>query len=230
MIPQIIHFSLPRESNTLYEYCHSTVKNIHGDWEFMYHYDNDTYEYVGEYLGLCPSGAFRADLIRLEVIYRFGGIYLDSDIHLLRSMNDLLNLDIFFTGDDGIAIGNAAFGAYPKHPLMLKVLEHAINNVDMLSKGVLWGQSQKAFGQYLPWGPLMVTEALLGEEVTVLPKKMFQPLTLGHILNEEQKKTLPMWRPTVASGHLPAPSLDGAYGVHLNYWSWSDSSSWNLRK
>ena len=230
MIPKIIHLSLPRESNQVYDYCRSTVEKLHPDWEIMCHYDDDKYEYVGEYLNKCPSGAFRADLIRLEVVYRFGGIYLDSDIQMVRPMDELLNLDVFFTGDDSIAIGNAVFGATPKHPLILKALKYAISNVDMLVAGALWGPSEKAHGQYLPWGPLMNTDSLLEEDITVLPKEMFQPLTLGHVLNEEQKKMLPMWRPTVNSGHLPAPSLDSAYGVHLNYWSWSDASSWNLRK
>ena len=36
--------------------------------------------------------AFAADYIRLYAIYHYGGIYLDSDVEVLKSFDDYLNL------------------------------------------------------------------------------------------------------------------------------------------
>lgn len=40
--------------------------------------------------------AFAADYIRLYALYNFGGIYLDSDVEVLKSFDDLLKLPYFF--------------------------------------------------------------------------------------------------------------------------------------
>ena len=45
--------------------------------------------------------AFAADYIRLFALYNYGGIYLDSDVLVYKSFNDLLNLP-YFIGHDQI--------------------------------------------------------------------------------------------------------------------------------
>lgn len=39
--------------------------------------------------------AFVTDYVRLEVLYKYGGIYLDTDVELLRNLDDLLNQEAF---------------------------------------------------------------------------------------------------------------------------------------
>ena len=39
--------------------------------------------------------AFAADFIRFYALYHFGGIYLDSDVEVLKSFDDLLDLPYF---------------------------------------------------------------------------------------------------------------------------------------
>ena len=56
--------------------------------------------------------AFVADYIRLYAVYNYGGIYLDSDVEVIKSFDDLLHLPYFTgteVGPDGIEM--AAFGA-----------------------------------------------------------------------------------------------------------------------
>lgn len=45
--------------------------------------------------------AFAADYIRLYALYHYGGIYLDSDVLVYRSFDDLLNLP-YFIGEDRV--------------------------------------------------------------------------------------------------------------------------------
>ena len=56
--------------------------------------------------------AFVADYIRLYAVYNYGGIYLDSDVEVIKPFDDLLHLPYFAgieAGPDGIEM--AAFGA-----------------------------------------------------------------------------------------------------------------------
>jgi mannosyltransferase OCH1-like enzyme len=48
--------------------------------------------------------AFAADYIRLHALYNYGGIYLDTDVEVLKSFDDLLDLPYFigkeYSNDD----------------------------------------------------------------------------------------------------------------------------------
>ena len=55
--------------------------------------------------------AFAADFIRLYALYNYGGIYLDSDILVYKSFNDLLNLPYFIGCDQINAFEAAVIGA-----------------------------------------------------------------------------------------------------------------------
>jgi hypothetical protein len=48
--------------------------------------------------------AFAADYIRLYALYKYGGIYLDSDVEVLRSFDDLLDLP-YFIGQENTPSG-----------------------------------------------------------------------------------------------------------------------------
>lgn len=55
--------------------------------------------------------AFAADYIRLWAIYNYGGIYMDSDVIMYKSFNDLLSLP-YFIGEDSVhCFEPAIFGA-----------------------------------------------------------------------------------------------------------------------
>ncbi len=56
--------------------------------------------------------AFAADYIRLHAVYNHGGIYLDSDVEVLKSFDDVLDLPYFVCQEvDSKSIELAAFGA-----------------------------------------------------------------------------------------------------------------------
>lgn len=45
--------------------------------------------------------AFAADFIRLYALYNYGGIYLDTDVEILKSFNDLLELPYILCWENG---------------------------------------------------------------------------------------------------------------------------------
>jgi len=55
--------------------------------------------------------AFAADYIRLHAVYNYGGIYLDTDVELIKSFNSLLHLPYFFGSEGDSIIEAGVFGA-----------------------------------------------------------------------------------------------------------------------
>ena len=56
--------------------------------------------------------AFASDYIRLYAVYNYGGIYLDSDVEVIRSFDDVMDLPYFVGSEtEETSIELAAFGA-----------------------------------------------------------------------------------------------------------------------
>lgn len=67
---------------------------------------------------------FVTDVARLEIIYNEGGIYLDTDVEIVRNFDDLLMYDSFFgfESDEFINTG-IGFGAVAKNKLVYNLLQ-----------------------------------------------------------------------------------------------------------
>jgi mannosyltransferase OCH1-like enzyme len=77
------------------------------------------------------SPAAKADIARLELLYRYGGIYVDTDVEPLRPFDDLLGEDVtcFLGREDDRWLGTAVLAAAPGHPfvgILLDALDDAI--------------------------------------------------------------------------------------------------------
>lgn len=106
--------------------------------------------------------AFVADVCRLHALYQEGGIYLDTDMLVVRSFDDLLDSD-FFLGEEREGIVNAAIiGSVKENPLIL----------DLLSK---YGETN--FDHEKPLDiPSFLTLNLDKRTVKIYPPAYFYPL------------------------------------------------------
>lgn len=91
---------------------------------------------LNSYLNLIP-GAFRADLWRCCVLYENGGVYVDSDMICLKSLNELIkDVDTFITcRDDPMStkfLANGFIASTPKHPFLKKQIDNIVDNVENL--------------------------------------------------------------------------------------------------
>ena len=68
--------------------------------------------------------AFISDYARLKILYEHGGIYLDTDVELLKSLDPLLHLEGYmgFENDKLVASG-LGFGATKGAPFLKKLLD-----------------------------------------------------------------------------------------------------------
>ena len=118
-IPRILHRTVPKETTEQVEGWWDQLQALHPDWEahtWREPINPDDFPLVGRLLDACQTGAQRADLIRLEVLYRFGGFYFDSDVEPLRPLDSLLGLSAVAAWEDETTIPNAVMGAEAGNP------------------------------------------------------------------------------------------------------------------
>ena len=126
--------------------------------------------------------AFVSDYARLWIIYNYGGIYLDTDVELIKSLDTLLNLPAFFGYEDKESVATGlGFGAQRGNKLvecMLKDYEniHFINKdgtYDMLPCPI---RNTKAISSYLP-KYLEEGKVINLENGTIYPPEYFCPVS-----------------------------------------------------
>jgi alpha-N-acetylglucosamine transferase len=116
MIPKIIH--LCWLSDTTYppkiQKCLDSWKKYLPDYEIML-WDTNRFE-IDKHIWVRQAFenkkyAFAADYIRFYALYHYGGIYLDSDVEVIKSFDDLLHLPYFVGLENAGTIEAAVMGA-----------------------------------------------------------------------------------------------------------------------
>lgn len=132
MIPKIIHFCWL--SNDKYpqkiEYCINSWKNYLPDYEIrlwdLKRFDINSSIWCKEAFNE-KKYAFAADYIRCYALYTEGGIYLDSDVEVLKSFDDLLHLPYFIGEEQGTNIEPAIIGCEKGWNFLEEMLEYYKN-------------------------------------------------------------------------------------------------------
>lgn len=100
MIPKVIHYCWfgKNEIPDNLKRCIESWKKKLPDYEICRwdesNYDINKCEYIREAYSE-KKWAFVSDYARLDICYTYGGIYLDTDVEVIKSFDDLLNLDGF---------------------------------------------------------------------------------------------------------------------------------------
>ena len=126
LIPKIIHqiWVGDKPIPTAYIYYRKTWINHHPDWSFMIwtdHLVNNTDLMNRASYDAAWSPCVKADMLRFEVLYKFGGVHIDADMECLRPIDPLLEGDFMVSELSGM-LAHAFMGAVPRHPLVKRVL------------------------------------------------------------------------------------------------------------
>lgn len=75
----------------------------------------------------------KSDILKWEIVYRFGGVYVDTDYECLKSLDILHYTYDFYTGiqpldTNRVQLGAALYAARPKHPIMQQCVERIKEN------------------------------------------------------------------------------------------------------
>ncbi|APW69040.1 polysaccharide biosynthesis protein [Salmonella enterica] len=111
MIPKIIHYCWFGQSSkpALVKKCMKTWKNILPDWEIIEWNESNSplsVPYVNQAIN-DKRYAFAADYVRFYALKTIGGVYLDTDIELIKDLSPLL-ANKFFIGRESEQYINAA--------------------------------------------------------------------------------------------------------------------------
>lgn len=134
MIPRKIHycwFGSQPMSNTI-EKCIASWKVYLPDFEFvLWNETNSDLNHPFAKQALKDrKWAFVSDYVRLKVLSEQGGVYLDTDMLMLKGFSDLLKQQCFVGLESNRYISCGVIGTQKNHPYILKCLEH-YNKVDV---------------------------------------------------------------------------------------------------
>ncbi len=146
------------------------------------------------------SFSAKSDVLRFELLWQYGGVYVDTDFECLRSIESLLeNVLVFASRETEWSVSGALMGAVPGHPFFEMLLDSLPSSV------IEHGSSDPVLSS----GPGFITRRLEawdaegGEPVTIFPARYFYPY---------------LWH----ERHRRFEKFPDAYAVHHWAESWRD--------
>lgn len=116
MIPKIIHYVWlgRKEKPESVKKCIESWKQVCPDYEIIeWNEDNSPYQdkpFFKEAYG-AKNYAFSSDFIRVNVLNDYGGIYLDTDVELIKPLDPFLDLDFFCGYENNVMLQTAVIGS-----------------------------------------------------------------------------------------------------------------------
>ncbi|MBA0630739.1 hypothetical protein Godav_002803 [Gossypium davidsonii] len=152
--------------------------------------------------GEIPLAQNLSNLLRLAVLYKYGGVYLDTDFIVLRSFKGLKNTigaqSIDVVSKNWTRLNNAVLVFDMNHPLVLKFIEEFALTFD----GNKWGHN----GPYMVSRVVRGVEGRAGYNFTILPPMAFYPVD---------------WMKIGSFFKLPKDSAG---------WRWIEAKVWQLKR
>jgi hypothetical protein len=174
VIPARLIRTLPNLSTPTVEAWWRGFGELHQGWETVTYrdpLDPRQFPLTADAWPRCTNGAQLAGLVRLEVLWHHGGVYVDSDVECLRPFTPLLGAAAFAGWEDPRVVPDAVLGAEAEHPAIGQCIELALQRLELGA----WES-----------GPGVTTEVLPGRpDVLLLPPGAFYPY---HYTRKEQDR------------------------------------------
>lgn len=118
-----------------------------------------------------------SDCARLYALNKWGGVYLDSDIELIKSLNPLLTNPFFAGREDNEYVCNAVMGSVPAGDVITRLWDGFPKEEDFTGKAN-------------HWGPVYLTNTLnRAAEATVYSREYFYPKHWSKYVADVKGKT-----------------------------------------
>lgn len=163
MIPKILHqvWLGPKEIPEEFIKWRDEWRKLHPDWVYILHTDKDIPEHLKDYINCCKHYSSKSNILRLYVIYKYGGIYCDMDFEWNKNIDEFLNNEFIIAKETSMFYCNAFFGSIPNN----NIIKYQLDLLDSYVK------------RPPPWGPTLMTIAVNNykKSVTVLPTHYVYP-------------------------------------------------------
>lgn len=212
-IPKVIHFCWfgGAEYPDLIKKCMASWEKYLPEYEVVKwseeNFDVNCNDYVREAYEN-KKWAFITDYVRLYALYNYGGVYLDSDVEILKPIDEFLDCEAFSGFESKDSVPTAIMGSVKGQRFMGELLHDYDDRkliledgtVDMTSNTVVITQS------CLKHGLKQNGKKQTVEGFTLYPPVYFCPNTIGRIVDKPSKKS---------------------YAIHHSAGSWSDEANLN---
>lgn len=195
-IPRILHRTVPAETTGEVEGFWAKAAELHPGWDLRTYrepIDPADWPLTGDLFDRCQNGAQKAGLIRLECVYRDGGVYIDSDFEPFRSFESLLSCSAFAGWEDETTVPDFVLGAEAEHPAVKVLIDKARAVIE--GGGDAWQSGPGVFTEVLPGRP----------DVLLMPPGAFAPY---HYLTKARRKD------------VTPDAFPWAFGAHHWHHSW----------
>lgn len=149
--------------------------------------------------------AFLSDYARLDVLYRQGGIYLDTDMEIVKSLDRFLDKDLFIGMESDKHVNASILGCTPRHWLLKEILEEYEKMTEYKSIPIVVTNVLKRY--------ITIDNSKIQtyQNINVYPSRFFYPFAFGEKISPEQIG-------------------DDTYGIHWWNYTWGSWRSRLLKK
>ena len=145
-IPKIIHHVWPgNESDKIpvkFLYHIKKCQLIHPNWQHKIWYEEDIIKENFTSLDLyknAKSYAERADIMRYEILYKYGGVYLDTDVDCIKPLDQIVeNFSVWLNSEPGEPlVFNGVMASYKNNSLFSDTINIIRNDYEENTKQVI---------------------------------------------------------------------------------------------
>lgn len=182
MIPKIIHYCWfgCGEKSSLTQKCIDSWKKHCPDYQII-EWNESNFDFSeSDYAKYCyehKKYAFLSDYVRLVIVEKYGGIYLDTDVEVVKSLDDLLVYDAFYGFESNQYVNTGqGFGAIKKHSTVSALLAE-YNKLIPDEKGDYPIANCPIFNTraLIPFGLVLSGKYQLIDNIAILPVEYMNP-------------------------------------------------------
>lgn len=199
MIPKIFHriWLGGKPMPAYFTHWGDSWRKKHPAWKMKLWTEREIYGLTNaDLLAKCPNTFMQSDIARYEILYREGGVYLDTDIECRKSIDMLIaGMDFFASWQKKNVVSNAILGCIKGHKLLQKLAwdcrkEFNADNLDSM-------------------GPSYFTPKVLAEpSVKIFDREAFMPYTRESYTRFPKKPMI----------QLDPPETSYAVSHHASLW------------
>jgi inositol phosphorylceramide mannosyltransferase catalytic subunit len=211
-IPRILHqiWIGPRPLPAEYRKYRQTWRAAHPAWEFR-HWGEREIAALGlrnaRLMARVATESERSDLVRYELLHRFGGVYVDADFECLKPLDELIACQRFFVGQDRDArvFNTGLMGVVPEHPFLDLLIRAVPRNLALCAQHGVAHPNQTVG----PWFFSRLVAEARPPDLHVYPTRMFYPY---------------LWDELERAGEDFRRTSPESYAVHHWSFSWAGES------
>ena len=185
-IPKIIHYCWfgENEKSDLAKKCIDSWKKILPEYKIIEWNEENFNIYSNLYVKQAYDAkkyAFVSDYVRLYALYNYGGIYMDTDVEVIKTLDKFLDYDAFMGFEDDYFCGTGIIGSKKRH-LTIKQFLDMYNNLKFINED---GSYNTTTNVYMITNTLQKYNIQLNnkqqnvKDIEIFPKTVFSPLSFN---------------------------------------------------